>query len=110
MTPVVRAPRGLVLAAGVALGVGVTIAVAGAWRTGVSWDETYHVMRMRNFLDHGWFLLDADLDRGTPGPWVEQLHVYGPVTMIVLHAWSLLLGVDQPGQVSTTAQIGRAHV
>ncbi|MCY7396638.1 MAG: hypothetical protein LH468_10895 [Nocardioides sp.] len=97
-------PRALVWAAAVVVVTGVAITVAGAWRTGVSWDETYHVMRMQNFLADGWFLLDADLDAGRPGAWVDQRYVYAPVTMILLHAWSLLCGVDTRGLVSTTDQ------
>lgn len=103
MTPL-HPPRALVVAASAALVVGLVVAVAGAWRTGVSWDEAYHVLRMRNFLEHGWYLLDADLDHGTPGGWVDQRYVYAPVTMLVLHGWSMLLGVDTPGQVAVTDQ------
>lgn len=90
------------MAAGVVLVAGVTIAAAGAWRTGVSWDETYHVMRLRNAFAHGWFLLDADLDGGEPGAWVDQRYVYGPVAMLVLHGWSMLWGTEGAGAVADT--------
>jgi hypothetical protein len=77
----------------------------GGWRTGVSWDETYHVLRMRNYLGSpGWYLLDGDLLGNAPGPWEDQLYVYAPVTMVLLHGWSELWGVDPSGVVSTTAK------
>ena len=97
-------PRALTVGAGVAVTVGVGIAVLGAWRTGVSWDETYHVMRMRTFLEHGWYLLEQDMDGAAPGSWVDQRYVYGPVSMVLLHAWSVVWGVDAPGRVAATDQ------
>jgi hypothetical protein len=97
-------PRLLLGVAGLVLVAGVAVAVAGAWRTGVSWDETYHVVRMRNYLDHGWYLLDADLDGGAPGAWQEQRYVYAPATMGLLHLWSVLWGTDTAGTISATDQ------
>jgi hypothetical protein len=97
-------PRLLVVVAGVVLVGAVAITVAGAWRTGVSWDETYHVVRMRNYLEHGWYLLDADLDVGSPGAWQQQRYVYAPVTMGLLHLWSMLWGIDPAGSVAATDQ------
>ncbi|MEJ7831899.1 MAG: hypothetical protein WKF79_03215 [Nocardioides sp.] len=99
-----RPPRLLVLLAGAVLVVGVVMTLVGGWRTGVSWDETYHVLRMRNYLDSGWYLLDGDLDAGRPGAWEQQRYVYGPVTMVLLHAWSMLWGVDGAGQVSGSGE------
>lgn len=96
-------PRPLLLLSAGAVAVGAVIVFLGAWRTGVSWDETYHVLRMRNFLDSGWYLLDADLDGGQPGAWEDQQYVYGPATMLLLHAWSLLWGVDGASGVPATA-------
>ncbi|WP_300401219.1 hypothetical protein [Nocardioides sp.] len=103
-TAVPAPPRSLVVVAAVALAAGVAIAVVGAWRTGVSWDETYHVVRMRNYLEHGWYLLDQDLDGSAPGAWVDQRYVYAPATMGLLHAWSMLWGVDGAGTVEATDQ------
>ena len=84
--------------------VGVAMTAVGAWRTGVSWDETYHVVRMRNYLDAGWYLLDGDLLGDEPGPWEDQRYVYGPATMGLAHLWSMLWGVDGPGRVSASAE------
>lgn len=98
-----RAPRPLVLLAAAAVAAGVTMTAVGAWRTGVSWDETYHVVRMRNYLDAGWYLLDGDLLGDEPGSWEDQRYVYGPATMGLAHLWSMLWGVEGPGQVSASA-------
>lgn len=99
-----RPPRALVLLAGTVVVVGVVMAFVGGWRTGVSRDETYHVLRMRNYLDSGWYLLDSDLDGAEPGAWQQQRHVYAPVTMTLLHAWSMLWGVEGSGQVSASGE------
>lgn len=82
------------------------VILVGGWRTGVAWDETYHVFRMRTFLEHGWYLLDGDLTTGNtprPGDWVRDTYVYGPVTMALLHGLCLLVGIDHSGQVAATA-------
>lgn len=97
-------PRPLVVLAGIAVVVGVTMTAVGAWRTGVSWDETYHVMRMRNYLASGWYLLDGDLLAGAPGPWEDQRYVYGPVTMGLAHLWTVAWGLEGAGQVSTAPE------
>ena len=81
-----RVPRPLLAVAAVVLVTTVALAVHGAWTTGVSWDEAYHVGRMRSFLAHGWYLLEGDLDGDRPGAWEDQAYVYAPVTAILLHA------------------------
>ena len=98
-----RPPRALLLVAGGVLLVMVVLTLLGGWRTGVSTDETYHVARLRNFLEHGWYLLDSDLAGSSPGPWQEEVFVYAPVTTLLLHGWALLLGVESGGQVSSAA-------
>jgi hypothetical protein len=52
------------------------------------------VLRMRSFLDHGWYLLDGDLLGGEPGPWEDQQYVYGPVMMLLLQGWVAIWGLD----------------
>ena len=97
-----RVPRPLlVVAAGVLL-TSVVLAVHGAWTTGVSWDETYHVGRMRSFLEHGWYLLEGDLDGDRPGAWEDQAYVYAPVTALLMHAAVVVAGLEGPGEVVAT--------
>ncbi|UDY24800.1 hypothetical protein [Nocardioides sp. Kera G14] len=98
-----RLPRPIVLTAAVVLVAGATISLLGAWRTGISWDESYHVMRLRNLLEHGWYLLDQDLDGDRPGDWESQKYVYGPVAALLLHAWTVLWGGESWGAVSASS-------
>ena len=102
--PVGRAPQRvlLVVAVGV-LVVAVPATVLGGWLTGVSWDETYHVMRLTTFLEHGWYLLERDMLGSEPGPWEDQQYVYGPATTLLLHAWSVLWGVEGWSTVAASA-------
>lgn len=95
-------PRPLLVLSAVVVVLGVVMIFVGGWRTGVSWDETYHVMRMRNFLEHGWYLLDGDLDGGEPGAWEDEVYVYSPVTMGFLHLWTMLWGVEAGGEISAS--------
>lgn len=96
-------PRSLLVVAGLVLGAAWVMTFVGGWRTGISWDETYHVERLQSYLDHGWYLFDHDLVDGEPGDWVGNRYVYGPVTMLLLHAWAMLWGADGSGAVSSTA-------
>lgn len=102
-TPGGAPPRVLLAASGAVLVVAVAATLAGGWRTGVSWDETYHVLRLRTFLADGWYLLDRDMLGPVPGPWEDQQYVYGPVTTLGLHGWAVLWGVEGWGQVSAAA-------
>jgi hypothetical protein len=102
--PTPGVPRPLLLLSAAVVVVGAAVVFIGGWRTGVSWDETYHVLRMRNYLDTGWYLLDADLLGDKPGPWEDQQFVYGPATMLLLQGWSLLWGVDGASGVAATPE------
>lgn len=97
-----RVPRPLLAVAAVVLVTTVALAVHGAWTTGVSWDEAYHVGRMRSFLAHGWYLLEGDLDGDRPGAWEDQAYVYAPVTAILLHAAVVAAGLEGRGEVVAT--------
>lgn len=98
------APRPLLLAAAAVLACATVLVFAGGWRIGVSWDETYHVLRMRTYLDSsGWYVLEQDLHGDAPGSWAGTVHVYAPVTMLLLHGLGLLTGVDGAGEVSASA-------
>jgi hypothetical protein len=98
-----RLPRFVVWTAVGVVVIGLGLSFLGAWRTGVSWDESYHVVRLRNYLDHGWYLLDQDLDGNRPGSWEHQQYVYGPVAALLLHGWTALWGGEGWGQVSASA-------
>jgi len=89
------------------VGVGVVVAgtvmvVVGALRTGISWDEPFHVMRLRNYFDHGWFSVDWSVDSGGSSAGDNNTLVYGPVAMLLLHGLSVLVGVDGWDTVATT--------
>lgn len=83
--------------------VATVLAVLGATRTGISTDEPIHVMRLKNFFDTGWYALDWDYAGPGPGGDGTNTYVYGPVAMLLLHAWSVLWGVDGWQHVSTSA-------
>ena len=88
----------------VVLAVTTVLAVLGAVRTGVTTDEPIHVMRLRNFFDTGWYALDWDYGGAGPGGAGTNTYVYGPVTMLLLHAWSVLWGVEGWHDVATTSR------
>lgn len=97
-------PTALVAVAGLVAVATTAMAVAGAWQTGTSWDEAYHVGRMRSFLEHGWYLLEGDLDGDRPGSWEDQAYVYAPVTAILMHLVATAVGVEGAGEVSASAE------
>ena len=86
----------------VVLAVTTVLAVLGAVRTGITTDEPIHVMRLRNFFDTGWYALDWDYGGAGPGGDGTNTFVYAPVTMLLLHGWSVLWGVEGWGEVATT--------
>ncbi|GAA4690996.1 hypothetical protein [Nocardioides conyzicola] len=96
-------PRILVAVGVVVLATTTVLAVLGALRAGVTTDEPIHVMRLRNFFDTGWYALDWDFGGAGPGGDGTNTYVYAPVTMLVLHAWSVLWGVEGWHDVSTTS-------
>ena len=96
-------PRTLVAVGLVVLAVTTVLAVLGAVHTGVTTDEPIHVMRLRNFFDTGWYALDWDYSGAGPGGEGTNTYVYAPVTMLLLHAWSVLWGVEGWHDVSTTS-------
>jgi hypothetical protein len=95
-------PRLLVWFSGAVVLAGIAMAVIGALRTGSSWDEPYHVMRLRNYFDHGWFALDWAVQGDGPSSPETNTAVYAPVTMLLLHGLGALVGVEGWGTVSTS--------
>ena len=55
-------------------------------------------MRLRNFFDTGWYALDWDYAGDGPGGDGTNTFVYAPVTMLLLHGWSVLWGVEGWGR------------
>ena len=104
-------PRALVWLGGAVVAAGAAMALVGAFRTGISWDEPYHVMRLRNYFADGWFALDwAHPDSGSTRGDGNTL-VYGPVAMLLLHGLASLLGVEGWDSVATTpAAYGARHL
>lgn len=97
-------PRALALVSAAVLAAGVVMTVAGAWRVGVSFDEPYHVLRLQNYFDHGWYLLNDDLVEGSPGEWVHDAFVYSPVSALLMHLANVVLGHEAWGALSTTSE------
>lgn len=86
----------------VVLGVCTVLAVLGAFKTGITTDEPIHVMRLRNYFETGWYALDWDYAGAGPGGEGTNTFVYAPATMLLLHAWSVLWGVEGWNQVATS--------
>ena len=98
-----RPPPRLLVATSVAvLAVSTVLAVLGALRTGITTDEPIHVMRLHNFFETGWYALDWDYAGAGPGSDGTNTSVYGPVAMLLLHAWSVLWGVEGWGEVASS--------
>ena len=93
---VARPPRWLFAIAVVVLLAGLTASFLGAFHIGVSWDETYHVQRLRNFLNRGWYLIDTEMNGFSPSSGNTSTYVYGPVAALTLHWLNLLLGARRP--------------
>lgn len=100
---VAKPPRWLFAVAVVVLLAGLVASFAGAFHIGVSWDETYHVQRLRNFLNRGWYLIDTEMDGFSPGSWTTSSYVYGPVAALTLHGLNVLLGGETGGHVDATS-------
>jgi hypothetical protein len=100
-------PRALVWVSAAVVAAGVAMGVAGALKTGISWDEPFHVMRLRNFFEHGWYALDWSLggESGSgsgPGSSENNTSVYGPVAALLVHGLAALVGVEDWDSVATT--------
>ena len=105
------APSVVVWASGLVLVVTTTMLLWGAWHTGISTDEPFHVFRLRNLFATGWYLLDDDLAGSSPGPWVTDEYVYAPVAALLMHAVCVLLGIEGGGDVATSsAAYGVRHL
>lgn len=100
--PPVPLPRAVLWVSALVVVAAVAMGVLGALRSGISWDEPYHVMRLRNYVDHGWFALDWSVEVGGSTADGSNTLVYGPVAMLLLHALTALVGVEGWDSVATT--------
>ncbi|CUR60134.1 membrane hypothetical protein [metagenome] len=103
MSPWGDPPRWLIWLCAAVIVAGAALTVAGAFRIGITVDETFHVVRLRNYFDHGWYLLDDDLGPSGPGAWVTDSYVYAPVTALFLHLLNVVVGNEAWSGVSTSA-------
>lgn len=83
---------------------GVVCILLGGWLTGVSTDEPTHVARLNSFFKFGWYLPGGYLEQGQPKSTVIDVFVYGPITAIFAHAMAVLLGAEQWGIASYSAE------
>lgn len=97
-------PRYLLWVSGAVVVVGTAMVVIGAYRTGISWDEPYHVARLRNYFEHGWYAVDWSVADGGATDGESNTLVYGPVTMLLLHGFTVLLGESGWYSVATTPE------
>lgn len=106
MTPSepLAAPRVLVIVSAIVVLAGTVMLGVGAWTTGTAWDETYHVVRLRNYFDHGLYLTDFDLVGDDPRDTVRNRYVYGPVAMLLLHAVAVIAGAEHWGAPQFAAE------
>lgn len=81
---------------------GTVMAILGALQTGATQDESYHVARLDNFLDHGVYALDTAVAGTDVTGAAENTVVYAPVTSLLLHLGSVLTGQETWGSVATT--------
>ena len=77
MSPWGQPPRWFVWLCAAVVVAATAVTLAGAVRIGITVDETFHVVRLGNYLDHGWYLLDDDLRAGRPGA-VSYTHLTLP--------------------------------
>ena len=76
--------------------------VLGALQTGISWDEPYHVMRLNNYFDHGWFAVDWAVEGDGSTASDANTVVYGPIAMLLLHGLTPLVGGEGWDAVATS--------
>ncbi len=103
MSPWGQPPRWFVWSCAAAVVAATAVTLAGTVRIGVTVDETFHVVRLRNYLDQGWYLLDDDLGPTGPGTWVSDSYVYAPVAALFLHLLNVVVGNEAWSEVSASA-------
>lgn len=102
MSPWGQPPRWFVWCCAAVVVAASVVTVVGAVRIGITVDETFHVVRLRNYLDQGWYLLDDDLRASAPGSWVTDSYVYAPVAALFLHVLNVVAGNETWSEVSSS--------
>lgn len=103
-------PKALAWVAALVVLVGAILVIAGSLRVGVTTDEPYHVEKLNNYFDHGWYAMSEafEVEGGVAGPNANTL-VYGPVATLVLHGLTVLVGAESWGHVEVTASAYQAR-
>ena len=82
---------------------GVVMMAAGAWVSGVTWDEKTHVLMLQTFFDQGWNVTPDALIDGRPDPgYIWGVYVYGPVAELVAHGVTSAMGLESLGTLEYT--------
>lgn len=99
-----RPPRALLGVCLAVLVAAISMSFAGAVFSGVTADEPYHVQRFNNWAETGWYIADFQKVDGGPTPGTSDQYVYGPATTWLLHQWNRLLGTDEVGRATVSAE------
>jgi len=79
---------------------------SGVTGIGVQNDESTHLSRLSNFLEHGWYLPTRFLEGGVPKGELDpgRLNSYGSTWSLVTHGINVSLGIETWGFPSKTSQ------
>ena len=91
------------------LGFGIFLAVLnflGVHSIGIQNDENVHLLRLANYLEHGWYLPSSSLEDGNPKGSLDsgQLHSYGPIWSLLTHIMNVSLGLETWGSPSRSLE------
>jgi hypothetical protein len=91
------------------LGFGIFLAALnflGAHSIGIQNDENTHLLRLANYLEHGWYLPSSSLEDGNPKGSLDsgRLHSYGPIWSLLTHIMNVSLGLETWGLPSRSLE------
>jgi hypothetical protein len=91
--------------------VGVVQLFAGALESGVTTDEPIQVDRTASWLEDGWYVPEELLRDGRPDPAssFSSPFVYGPAFAVLGHGANVLVGNEEPGEVSRSSAAYRVR-
>lgn len=99
-----QAPWPLVVIAALVALVGLGMSAVGAGQTGVSVDETGHVNRLEAFIDDGLYVRGPEWRGVKEGEIPPNAYVYSPGAARVMHEVNKLVGYEQDGKPSKSAE------